>query len=738
MGKKIRFSRTDVRGHTDAITQKGREARAGGFEPRLKKTFHTRVIALLCAFCFVIAVYAIDLIALQAAGNAYSVFDPASEPVAALTKTVTLQAPRGEIYDRNGNKLVTNATFYAATLDYNAFYAMGGMEMRNRALLQLLETTQMSQEEQAASSWQFTLAEEMFPLEGEYPSLRFTAAAMDPSSETYRALQSTLSYLGAEGSSAQQIVQYYVSMYALDSRVDGIPLYSDEEILSLIRLYYNMDRCEFSPDQSYTLATRIGVSLMSEMQKLGVSGLHFFATQTRLHLYDGYASHLLGELVNTEASNPDFCNALGYPVNEIKGKSGCEGAFDSYLQGVDGEMEITYDAHGNILSRRVLTSPTAGQDVYLTIDIHLQIAAEDALRVNIATVSNTGSALSGADCNAGAVVALDPETGEVLAMGSYPTYNNIIQIALPEDGSASSPYINRATSSLYTPSELFHLCTAIAGLDQSKLSADTMRSDLGIFSAGTTDILCPLYEKFDVTHESLNVSTALTDGCEVFFATLGESIGIDYLNAYGRSLGLGQATGIEISESTGALAGPEYSAQAGLSAWSDSMTPLAAVGLSDHLCTPLQLCSMLSTILQGGDRVAVRLFGDTRSYISGTILEMGDTTLLSRMRLNREDVNIVIDSMKTSAMANTLLMAKTAALRESGVEIGYLGADSVFGTMNSQNALLLAFGSQKNTESPSTKDIAVCVVLEHGADPTLASPTAAAVLNTYFGILPNE
>jgi penicillin-binding protein 2 len=720
MPKKTKFSRTDVRGHTDAIEEQGRAARGGGFGGRSRHIFHNRVIVLLGVFCFIVILYTVNLIALQAAGNAYSVFDPVTTPVAAYTKTVTLQAPRGEIYDRSGNKLVTNSTTYTVSLDYTSFFALGGVEQRNRALLDLLSTLSTP----AEGELQPCLSEEFFPFEGEYPNLRLSAAANDPSSRVYSELKKTLSFLGTPDISSQKIVQYYVSIYQLDARVDGIPVYSNAEILFLLRLYYNMDRCAFSSQHTYILAENISVPVMNAMQQKHVPGLRFSAVQQRYYLYPSYATHLLGELTQSVAENDTFCNALGYPVNEIKGKSGCESSFDHLLQGTDGQMTVTYDAYGTAISREIIKEPIAGLDVYLTIDISLQKTAEDALRVNVSTVANTGKAMAGADCNAGAVVAVDPATGEVLAIASYPSYNDIIQTESDE----ISPFLNRATSALYQPGELFHLCTALCGLDAVEIDYDTVFSDNGDFGKG---ILCPLYEKYNVSHQVLNVSTALTDGCNVFFATLGQRLSIQDLEKQAAALGFGQLCGIEIGEAAGVVAGPSYRTQAGLSSWSSDMLPMAAVGLSDHRVTPLQLCSALSTILQEGKRYASHVFQDARSYVSGTILEQSREQLLSSTYLNTGDVSLILDSMQLAARANTLLMSKTVSLQQRNIDVGCLGSSTMAGTRSSENALLLSYASE-NLPTGGQKQIVVCVALEHGANPTLASPTAAAVLEKYY------
>lgn len=710
MGNKIRFSRKDVRGHTQAIEDKARAARAGGFEPHLKRTFHRRVMAVLGVFCFLLLVYAVNLIALQAAGNAYSVYEPTPQAIPVRSETLPLQAQRGEFYDRNGNKLVTNTTFYNVLLDYDTLYSVGGAEQRNQTLLTMLDTLQSGI---AAPK----MTEELFPFVGSYPSLQLSDAASDPSTRTGAALQSVCAKLGIKATDANQIVQYYVEKHALDSHTDGVPTYTNAQIVSLLKMYYNMDRLAFSAGSYYTVATELRGADMNTLQAKYLPGVTLTAYVTRVHLYEGYASHILGQLSSTDATQSGTCNALGYFVNEIKGYSGCEQAFDTLLQGVDGEVLVTYDAYDNVISREIIREPVAGQDVYLTLDISLQIAAEDALRVNINTIAGNGSAFSGADCDAGSVVVTNPLTGELLAMASYPTYNEIIQVPRSEDEESSAPYINRATEALYLPGALYHSVTALAGLDRVHIHGTTQLPCAGIYAATGSDILCPLYHRYGQTHESLDVSTALTDGCGVFFATLGSQVGAANLDHYAAALGLGQTTGIEIFE-------------AGTTSSSQSLSAaLDAVGLSERQrCTPLQLCTALSTLLNGGDRYGVRVFGDTRAYISGAVLQIGSSSLLSSNNFDADDVNIIIDAMEKAALSNTLLSTKTAAIQASGVRIGYLGADVSSGTMRSRNALLLAYG----IGAAPNQAISLSVVLEHGADPALASSTAAEILNAYF------
>jgi penicillin-binding protein 2 len=720
MAKKTKFTRTDVRGHNDALAKQARVARGGGFDGRLRRIFRKRIILLVGIFCFVIAVYAMNLIALQAAGNAYSVFEPMQEVGEGETITVTLQAPRGEIYDRNGIKLVTNATTYSLHLHHDAFFSSGGVQQRNVALLSLVQALNGDASHADDRTWQATLSPELFPFEGVYPDLKLSSAAADEKSEVGSAYRRTLQSLGREESSPTEIVQYYLTNYGLDVRVDGIPLYTNEQVTTLLRLYYNMDRCGFSPENEYLFATQIGISLLQTLANAPIPGMQITAHQTRAYPHGGYAAHLLGELSDTVASDPSFCNALGYSVNEMKGKSGCEAAFDTYLQGIDGEMQITYDTNGKLLSQTITRQAIAGQDVYLTLDLSLQIAAEDALRVNISTISNTPSGAEAGGCDAGAVVAADSKTGEILAMASYPTYDNIHISDLSEGEAGPSPYLNRVTAAEYTPAGLFHLCTAITGMDRGTLSPTSQRSDVGYFAGEHGQIVCPLYHRFSTPHGQLSLPTALCDGCSVYFATLGSTMEFSYLNAYARALGLSQPTGIEISEAVGLLSGD--------TAAPETLLPYAATGQGGTLSTPLQLCGMLSTLLQGGDRYALHLLQDVRAYVSGMVTHTAGKELLSRMRLQQEDCAVLRSAMVASAKANTLLSIKTADLQSAGVEVGFLGTQSASGTLTEQNALILSYGEH----TQSGKAISICAVLEKGGMPSLASPTVAAILNAYF------
>ena len=208
---------------------------------------------------------------------------------------------------------------------------------------------------------------------------------------------------------------------------DGEPLYPDARMTDLVAVRYEMEAIRFSAEEPYYLLSGIGIREITGIRELGARGTGIRVSYSRVYHYPGTASHILGRISKIYAENAEYYTSLGYPVTAVVGVDGCELAFENYLRGMDGTMKITEDADGNIISAEVTKQPEPGLDVYLTLDIELQKAAEKALEDNIAYVRDeagrTEGKLDGEDCNSGAMVVERIGTGEVLAIASYPTYD---------------------------------------------------------------------------------------------------------------------------------------------------------------------------------------------------------------------------------------------------------------------------------------------------------------------------
>lgn len=676
--------------------------------------FSRRMTTLTVLFVCVCMLYAVLLVSLQFGKDGFSIFveDP-SVPTGGSVRTVTVQAVRGEIYDRNGKPLVTNVYSYDLQLDYAAFRSSGSLRERNATLLSLLEAV----EKQGA-----TPAATQIPWQGTYPDLTLTDQAADTASATYARLCRVSEQLGL-GSRADvhTLVNYFVDTYELGTQTDGVPTYTNEEITALLRVYYDMNATAFGPSVPYTLAHRVPTELIASQKETAERGVMFTVSAERVYHYPGYATHVLGRVGQIFAEDWAYYSAMGYPMNALVGTSGCESAFETVLHGTDGVMRITLDAQGQVVSRETVVQPIAGQDIRLTLDIDVQIAAEDALRAALEA--------EGADATAGAVVAMHAETGELIAMASAPTYDAADFLSQYEELTADPrlPLVNRTTLATYTPGALMHPITTLAALSEGVISPATLWADSSRLSIGDQTVaVCPLWRTTGHTHGQLSPATALSEGCPVFFGTLGTKLDTHAWHELESALGIGQSTELEIGDTVGAAANvllaPELTRAE------------AALGLSGAKCTPVQLCTMLSTILNGGDRYAGQLLCDVRDFTTGEVLYVKSPQALSDTSIPVEHRQLVLHAMKNAASTDATLTGLSAPLRARNVELGVLSASTESADAGADNALLLAFGVGADTMYSSTNHggVAVCVVLEHGAVPEAAYGVAAATLNEWF------
>ena len=323
-----------------------------------------RYLGIAVIFCLVCVIYLGRLFYIQISGRDEKYDDDT------VTRRVTVQAVRGEIYDRNGTPLVTNQYIYDLTLSYAPFSAQGANQANRTALNLLGALTQMGQGNKHE--------EKFFPFSGSYPNLSYSAAATDGNSLQYYRLQRVLSDLGMKAdTSAEKLVNYYLDTYSLlATDTNGNRLFADWEIDLLLRLRYDMDANRFGEANDYIMAKDVDMALMTYVKERNMNGVTFTFTVERVYQYPGYASHILGTVGPIYAEEWAYYDERGYLMNAIVGKTGCEFAFESYLHGIDGEMEIVEDSFGNIISTNIIKAPVAGSDIRLTIDIGLQIAAK--------------------------------------------------------------------------------------------------------------------------------------------------------------------------------------------------------------------------------------------------------------------------------------------------------------------------------------------------------------------------
>lgn len=688
-----------------------------------KKRYLFRYLLIAAVFCTVCVIYLGRLFYVQISGreNTYD----AGTPV-----RVKVQAVRGEIYDRNGVALVSNRYTYDLTLSYLGLSSVGTSEA-NRTCLRLLEALDVC-------GARDTHTEPYFPLNGTYPDYVYSPESQNPDSTVNYRLQRLLKDKGMEeDTSAEELVDELIDSYRLlETDGQGNRLYTDYEVDRLLRLRYDMEVRQFGASNDYTFAEQADLSLMTYVQELGLPGVEFRVTAERVYNYPGYASHILGTVGPIYAEEWDYYNEQGYQMNATVGKSGCEAAFEEYLHGTDGEWLLTLDSAGNILRTEVITAPVSGNDVYLTIDIRLQIAAEDALKENVEYVQqNDGGAVHEFPCDAGAAVAMDPDTFEILAIASYPTYDlttyNRDYNSLLAD--SARPLSNRALRETYAPGSTFKLGVAVAGLAS------------GTIDAGWTYDCTGTYTRFDdyrprcstwphgVTHVTL--TKAIADSCNCFFYELGYQLGISRLDEYMAAFGFGRETGIELGEETGVLAG-----ESGASVWNPGNTVQAAIGQSDTRATPLQLCAYICTLANGGTRLSAHLLDRVQAYDTGEVIYSDQALLgtpLSELSIPSDVRAEVLAGMKQmvndSNTVRRFLSQSGVSYSDVGGKTGtaqldrYLTDEATGESTRYQitNALFVGVTPVSNPE------LVVSVVIEKASSGSYASLTAARIIGAW-------
>ena len=649
------------------------------------------------------------------------------------TRTVPIYAMRGEIYDRNGNKLVSNEYSYSLLYDYSAMpktYAE-----QNEELLDLIYAIKVGG----------VRAEKQCPFKGVYPDITFDVEVLKSATVKARLERITSEYGLPSDALASDIAEAIAKRYLLVK--DGELMYSPSEISELIRVRYEMEAIRFSAIEPYVIADELDITALTAIRELGTRGALIKSDYTRKYHYPGYASHILGRISRILAEDAEYYSSLGYPVTAKVGISGCELAFEEYLRGMDGEMTIVEDEAGNIVRTEITKAPETGNDVYLTIDIYLQMASEDALADNIQYVVDRAESLEGTldgeDCDAGAIVVQSATGGEILAMGSYPTFDlatfNKDFADLVND--PRQVYTNRALMGQYRPGSTAKIGMSVAALAEplyiegSLFTSTTKINTKGIYTYYEDyQPECWLYTDYHTSHGAITVSRAISVSCNYFYYEVGRIMGIDRINRYFTLFGMGEKTGIELAENVGILGDADYKQTLNIpisdKAWmpGDTLRTSIGVGYSEH--TPLQISNYISMIVNGGTRYAAHLLKEVKTF-SGDVVYTTVPEILAEVTIADAAYDSIIEGMQGVLTSSADLRA---AFGDFPAEIGAGGKTGTAQTFSttSNNAVFVSFAPLEEPE------IVVACVLERGANGYNASWAAREVLDRYFGLVSDD
>ena len=656
-----------------------------------KRNVGARYIALAFVFSFICLVFIIVLAVVQIKGPQTDYFSDDAN-----VRRVTVSGLRGEIYDRNGVLLVGNSTSYDLIYEYGAMPE--SFAEVNAELLGILDAMEYNMCEDC-------IAKDYFALEGVYPNVRYREAVADTESNEYYYLQRVLKRNGLDADTdAQELAEYYIKRCKLSSET-----YSDGEIIQLMRLWYEMDRVDFGVYASYTVATDVPMELVTYIKEKGIDGATFKTVSKRVYNYPDIASHVLGRVGKITAEVAEYYEELGYPMDAYVGVSGCELAFEDILHGQDGTMVIEYDDYGNIVDKYYETEPISGNDVWLTIDIELQIEAERSLAETAESIDTAGG---------GAVTVMDPNTGAVLAIASYPTYDlgkfSDIDYYASLLENTDRPLFNRALSGAYAPGSTYKVGAALAALEKGAIS-------------DSTSYTCNKVHLHDLTcldnHGPTNVYKAIQESCNIFFYHVGENMGIDAITKYTAALGLGSSTGIELAEREGNVATSGRD-------WSETMDAMAAIGQATHSYTPLQLSVYMSSIVNGGVRMNAHILDSTRHFYTDEALTRVEASVAQSIDISGESFDILMDAMGRVVYNNSEVYTYFRDIPDTvdGKRV-YFGGKTGTAEMAGQidNALFTGFALLDGEPQ-----IVVSCIIEEGQHGYYASRVAADVMRKFF------
>jgi len=437
----------------------------------------------------------------------------------------------------------------------------------------------------------------------------------------------------------------------------------------------------------------------------------------RRYPYGGLASHQFGYIGKvSQSQRKKEQTDLGMLI----GQSGLEKIYDKLLRGVAGRRMIQVNAAGRKVKDLGIEEPRPGTDIYLTIDLDAQKAAEDGL----------GSM-------AGAVVAMDPNTGEILALTSHPTYDpNLFPRGIsPKDwvrlmNDPSHPMYNRAIQSVYPPGSTFKIIVSLAGLESGVIKLDDKVPCKGFLMSGRHSFRC--WKKGG--HGSVSFHQALVESCDVYFYTMGDRIGWDRVAEYARKLGFGSLTGILLpDEKPGLIPTTEWKKKRTGEAWYPGDTYINSIGQGYIQVSPIQACQMISVVANGGRFYRPMLLKQTRNR------ETGDVEVFSPEQINSVTLDPKILWEVRSALAGVVNEPGGTAHKAAtplAIVAGKTGtaqviAQKVAGRKLSEetqdHAWFVAFAPVENPK------IAVAVVVEHGGHGgSAAAPIAKKVIEEYL------
>lgn len=668
-------------------------------EPKTeKKHKHGRTVFLIIVLLIIFGMFTARLADWQLInGNKYDDIAKSS-----TSYTVETEALRGEILDINGVGLAVNSTGYQVVID--KLY-MEDDKLNDTILALILLMNKCGEE------WIDTL-----PIVMDGDSYKFA----DDMEEEITELKSKDNLNMNTYSTAEECMSRLKESYKCDG-------YSNEEQRNIISVRYNMKKMGYSKSTPYTFADEISSDTMAIVSEnfQDIAGVDVRSSTVRTNPNGTAAAQIVGAYGAISSEEYKEKSEDGYALNDKIGKFGIEKSYESQLRGKSGSKMIRASSNGNVLDVVETKNAEPGNTVYLTIDTKYQLLAQEALEEATkeaqSLAKQAGTKYSGEDCISGSVVMLDVKDFSVICAATYPTYDlskyweDYSEIAAAK----GDPLINRAFQSAFTPGSTFKPLIASAALEEKAINKST-----NITCTGVYDYYQGLRINCMGVHGSIDVTEAIAVSCNYFFNDLGRRLGIESIESYAKRVGFGSPTGVELGEgeeTSGAIAGPENSKSWG-SEWYPGNTVQAAIGQSDTLISPVQLATYAATLANNGTRLQTHIVRKVVSYDRKTVISENDPnkpTVVDSMGVSEENLAIVKEGMIKA-------VNETYSSVFGDFKIQVVGKTGTAENNGSDHANFICYAPADNPQ------VAIGVMVEHGAKSSVAMNVAKKLLTQYF------
>ena len=625
-----------------------------------------------------------------------------------LTRETVVKAARGSIKDRTGVELVRTDTGYSAEI-YSTKVTDAELNLAIEKFIEILESNK--------DKYIDNLPIKVDPFE-------FTEK--DEESQKEWKKENNLD----ENYSAEQV------FYALKEKYE----ISEDDVNTarkIMAIRYEISSKGYSSTRSVTIAKDISNTSAVQIreQNAKLAGINVVTEPTVAYTSGNLASHILG-YVGAINEKEYSTRKDTYRNDDIIGKDGIQKVFEEYLKGTDGVKQVDMTVDGAITSEYISEEAVAGSDVVLTIDANLQKVAEKALEKNIKDIAD-GKYGEGNDADAGAVVVMNVNTGEILAMASYPDYNPEKYSEEYDPDDKTGKYVNRAIGAEKAPGSTFKMVVASAALDTGEITTKTRINDTGVYPYGDGQA-CWYYRSYGVGHGYLNLTQAIKYSCNYFFYDLGYRMGIDTIADYAGRYGLGKRTGVElIGEEDGIVASREFANSIGYTTWYPADTLSAAIGQSFNQFTPIQMARYISMVANGGKNVDVSIIKSiinpdgtevSKEEIENFVKETVGTEneLKEDLHISEENLDAIREGMKgvTSEPGGTAY----STFADFDIDIAGKTGSAQTGVEGEADGWFVGFAPYDEPE------IAVVVMVEKAGSGGYTAVVAKEIMEEYFGM----